>query len=139
MKTIAEILKKESNLTKLVNKAKTYEDLELIFRETLDADLAKHCHFASYKNSVITVAVSNTSWATRLRYTIPDIIKNLRVQPEFNTITSIRYIINSQTPIPELKNKQIKPSSNNKILWQKTMDDLKKKIKENGIRPCFPI
>jgi len=135
MKTITEILKKiDSPLTKLINKSKTAKDLGLIFCTSLDADLAKHCHFANYKNSVVTVTVSNTSWATRLRYIIPDIIKNLRVQPEFKTITTIRYIINPQKQAPKTKNKQIKLSSDNKTLWQSTLDDLKKKIKEKGVK-----
>jgi len=131
MKTIADILKKNNSpLAKLINKLKSSQDLEIIFHTALDASLAKHCHFANYKNSELTVTVSNTSWATRLRFAIPDIIKQLQIQPEFKTLTSIRYtVISPQMLTIKSKSPGTKLSSNNEILWQRTLADLKEKNK----------
>ncbi|MBU0744211.1 MAG: DUF721 domain-containing protein [Gammaproteobacteria bacterium] len=131
MKTITEIFKKNNSLiTKLINKLKDSRDLEIIFRAAIDTNLAKHCHFANYKNSELTVIVTNTSWATRFRYAIPDILKQLRIQPEFKDISRIRYTITpSEIQIPNKKSKPIKLSSNNEILWQETIADLKEKNK----------
>lgn len=129
MKTITEILKKNNSpLTKLITKLKDSQDLEPIFRTALGSDLAKYCHFANYRNSELTITVANTSFATRLRYAIPDLIKQLRVQPEFKEITSIRYTIaTTQMQLATQKNQPTKISSVNEILWQKTLSDLKKK------------
>lgn len=131
MKTITDILKKsDSILTKLIAKVKSSEDLEVIFRTALDSNLAKHCHFANYKNSELAITVTNASWATRLRYSIPDIIKQLQVQPEFKDITSIHYTIDiPQNFSKRTKNTPAKLSQNNEILWQKTLVDLKGKTK----------
>lgn len=130
MKTIAEILKKEnSHLAKLIRYTKTSQNLEAIFYTIIDKSFAKYCRFANYNNSTLTIIVANTSWATKLRYAIPDIIKNLRIQPEFKTITAIRYSIAATMPKLMPKNKQSKLSSNNQILWEKTLADLQKKTK----------
>lgn len=130
MKTISEILKtKDSHLTKLINKTKNSQNLELILRMALDLNLKKYCYFANYKKSILTIIVTNISIATRLRYTIPELIKNLRAQPEFKNITKIRYTVapTLRTEITKSKNKCQKLSPNNKILWQKILTNLKKK------------
>jgi hypothetical protein len=129
MKTIADILKKSGSLlSKLINKAESSQDLEIMFRTALDNNLTKHCHFANYKNSELTVTVTNASIATRLRFAIPDIIKRLRIQPEFKDITNIRYaIVATRTPITKPRDTKTKLSPNNEILWQKTLSTLRKK------------
>lgn len=125
MKTINEILKKtDSKLAKLIKKTKGAEDLEHIFRASLDSNLIKYCHFANYKNSVLTVTVKNTSWATKLRYSIPDIVKTLKVQPEFKDISTIRYVVDKPTPKAKVKKSKTKLSTENEILWQKTLAEL---------------
>ena len=129
MKTITDILKKsDSGLAKLINKAKSSQDLEVIFRTALDNNLTKHCQIASYKNSELTVVVTTTSMATRLRFVIPDIIKQLRIQPEFKDITNIRYTVtSSRTAATKPKKPKSKLSSSNEALWQKTLTELRKK------------
>lgn len=131
MKTITEIFKKSNSpLAKLIGKTRSSQDLEVVFHTVIDENLAKHCKLANYEDSKLTVTVTNTSWATRLRYAIPDIIKNLQVQPEFKAITSLRYTINSpQAQAPKLKSKNLRLSHENELLWKKTIADLKKIVK----------
>ncbi len=56
----------------------------------------------------MVVIVDNASWATNLRYAIPDIIKTLRTQPEFKGLQSIHYHISRYsmppTASPQQKN-----------------------------------
>ncbi len=133
MKTIADILKKNnSELAKLLNKAKSSQDLAVVFHTALDNNLAKHCHFANYKNSELTVTVTNAAAATRLRFAIPDIIKQLRVQPEFKNITSVRYTtIAPNTPTTKPKSTRKKLSDNIELLWQKTIAELREKTRKH--------
>ncbi|EKE00563.1 MAG: hypothetical protein ACD_21C00328G0011 [uncultured bacterium] len=126
MKTIGEILEKDlSVFTKLMKKSQVTQDLAFVFQNVIDADLAKHCHFANLEGSVVTVTVTNAAWATRLRYAIPDLIKTLRTQPEFKTVASIRYLVNRQLNESKPKKKQTRLSSSNEILWQETLAKLK--------------
>jgi hypothetical protein len=137
MKTIANILKNnDSKLAKLINKVAFSKDLERIFRTTLDSSITKHCYFANYKNSELTVTVSSASVATRLRFTIPDIVKQLQVQPEFKDLTNIRYTIAiSKDVSAKSKKAKNKLSDSNKILWQKTLLELKNNKKaDNAFR-----
>lgn len=137
MKTITEIFEKsDSPLAKLLSKTKTSQNLEPVFHMMLDENLAKHCKIASYDGSKLAVMVTNTSWATRLRYAIPDIIKNLKIQPEFKTITSIRYNV-EQRPTSSIKKILVnKPlmSKENEISWKKAIADLKKKAEQLNVR-----
>jgi hypothetical protein len=127
MKTIGEILgKNNSTLTKLIRKTQTSRDLAFIFQNALEANLAKHCRFASLEGHVITVTATNAAWATRLRYAIPDMIKILRTQPEFKMVTNIRYFVSPPTHTATSKKKQKKLSADNEILWQETLDRLKR-------------
>ncbi len=131
MKTIADILKKnDSTLSKLINKAKFSQDVAIIFRTALDSSLTKHCHFANYKDSVLTVVVANAATATRLRFAIPDIIKQLRIQPEFKDITNIRYTL-APIQAAAIGPQKAKPklSKVSEELWQKTLAELRKNIK----------
>lgn len=128
MKTVTAILEKSTSpLAKLITKTKASQSLELVFRTILDPALILHCRFANYQDSTLTVTVPNPSWATRLRYAIPDIIKNLQVQPEFKTIRTIRYTISSQKQLPKTKNKKITLTGNNELLWKNTLAELKEK------------
>lgn len=125
MKTISEILTK-SSFGKLVKRTHYTKELAFVFRNILDPSLAKNCQFANLDGSVVTVTVKNPAWATRLRYAIPDIIKNLRTQPEFAKVKTIRYLIQTSGS-PTTKKKPKKLSRDNEILWQNTLAKLKKK------------
>ena len=132
MKTIGEILKKNnSSLSKLIGKSQRTRDLASVFQSMLDADLAKNCKFANLDDSVITITVKNAAWATRIRFAIPDLLKNLRTQPEFKKVTNIRYLvnhhqINNKQDQNKKKPKKARLSVDNEILWQETLSRLKK-------------
>ena len=125
MKTINKILA-QSSFGQLVKKTQNTKELAFIFRNILDPSLAKNCQFANLDGSVVTVTVKNAAWATRLRYAIPDMVKNLKTQPEFAKVKTIRYLIQT-TNAPTTKKKPRKLSSDNEILWQNTLAKLKKK------------
>jgi len=131
MKTITEIISRnDSPLKNLITEADKSKKLGVVFNEALDKNLMKHCSLANYQNSELTVTVSNASWATRLRYAIPEIIKQLRIQPDFRDITRINYVIaTNKAPQPQPKNKISKLSKSNEALWRKTISDLKGKTK----------
>ena len=132
MKTIGEILgKNNSPLTKLIKKNQDVRNLASVFQSMFDANLVKNCQFASLEGSVVNVMVKNVAWATRIRYAIPDMLKNLRTQPEFRMITSIHYFIDRPTCAANPKKKKEKLSGDNEVLWQKTVARLKKKAKKS--------
>jgi hypothetical protein len=58
------------------------------------------CRVANYEEGVLTLTVPNSSWATRIHYTAPEIIKDLRLCDVFNNIRKIRCRIVHPTPNP---------------------------------------
>jgi hypothetical protein len=129
MKALHEILEKNATVVaNLLKKMKEHQHFSKIFRGMIDKNFAQNCHFANLEKSVLTVTVPNTSWATKLRYAIPDIIKILQTQPEFKKVSKIRYHIenNNKEDILKIKKKPLEISEKNKILWQETLAKLRK-------------
>lgn len=93
MQTISQIINRNSKLEELIAKAKELQQLNQIFCSALETSLSKHCHLSKIKGSELVVTVDSSAWATRLRYAIPEIIKNIRTQPEFKDIEKIKYTV----------------------------------------------
>lgn len=129
METIGEILKKNTQLTKLLNKSQSTKRLEYVFHSMLDSNLARHCQLTNISGSTLNVVVTNSSWATKLHYSIPDIIKGLRTQPEFKDISSIRYSISHDIQTKILKGKPVKISRSNALLLKETLVGLRARLK----------
>lgn len=129
MKTIGEILEKNNFIfTKLIKKSQNTKELAIRFQGMLDTNLAKNCQFANLEGPVITITVKNAAWATRIRYAIPDILKNIRTQPEFKMVTKIRYSVDNHAANHiKTGSKKSKLSTNNEILWRETLAKLNKK------------
>lgn len=131
MKTVGQILEKNSSqFQKLLTAVQQTEVYDRLLKNCLDAELAEHCHFAAIKDQQITVVVDNSAWATRFRYAIPDILKNLNAQLEFKDITKIRYIIEKHVKNTPKKVNKEKMSAQNERLWKETVTSLSKQRSE---------
>jgi hypothetical protein len=128
MKTLTQILADNqgaNDLGKLIVKARQLQYLNEMFRHFIASDLAKNCKVGALKDEQLTVIVSNSSWATRLRYAIPDIIKNLNTQAEFKDVKKIRYVINfEEGKLPARKRKKMFRSAEHAKLWAETLKQL---------------
>jgi hypothetical protein len=106
--SIKQILTANKNITQLIKKSLSLQTLNHLFQELLSSDLSKHCQIAQKTKDSLVIVVDNASWATNLRYAIPDIIKTLRTQPEFKNLQNIQYYISRcsapSVPLPKMKN-----------------------------------
>ncbi|MCK4869648.1 MAG: DUF721 domain-containing protein [Gammaproteobacteria bacterium] len=94
-KSIGELLNsKTGQLHKLIHQTEELQHLDRLFRQTLDNELGGHCHVSKFDGTHMILVVDNANWATNLRYGLPDIIKTLRVQPEFKGLKKINYKVN---------------------------------------------
>lgn len=128
MKTIVEILRTNNNkiFAQLINKNHDLESLTRIFRNAVDPEAAKNCRLASVDNRVLHLAVKNAAWASRMRYQLPELLKNLRTQPEFHTITSIKYFVERQFTAPSTKRSAAhQMSPHNEAMWRQTIAKLR--------------
>ncbi|EKD94595.1 MAG: hypothetical protein ACD_26C00023G0001 [uncultured bacterium] len=127
--TIGDVLQRGNTIfAKIMRKNRDNKTLSLIFKSILDPELVKNCKFAGIENSTANIVVNNAAWATKVRYSLPEILKNLQTQPEFKDITNIRYSINKYNATTALKKKNVnvcKMSKENEILWRKTIERIK--------------
>jgi len=116
------------NSSKLSNVFDSLERLEkqnFVFKNILGPELATRCKLAKIENGRALVIVDSSAWASKFRYAIPDLLKNLRIQPEFQNLKDIRYQITAQ-PFHK-KNISIKPNAK---LSEKNADLLRKTAKK---------
>lgn len=125
MKNLCDILSKNKDLQTLVIKAKQLNQLNRLFKSSLESTLAKHCSLAKMEKDQLTVIADNAAWATKLRFTIPDILKNLHIQPEFKSTKSIKILVATAQSTPPVDLAKIKRSPKNAQLWAETIEALK--------------
>ena len=64
----------------LLQRARKLQRLEQATLDLLPPDLAAHCRVVNLRNETLILAAGSAAWATRLRFAIPDLIKQFRCQ-----------------------------------------------------------
>lgn len=108
-KPIQLITGKNSPLAGAIIQTAELQQLNRVFHNTIDQHFAVHCQIAQYKNGRMLLIVDNAAWGTNLLYAIPDLIKTLRIQPEFKDVKKINYRINKHLQQQQTDKKPKKP------------------------------
>ena len=77
-------------LERLVKRAALRESWTEQLRAVLPESIAPHCRVADIRNGRLTILVADSSWATRLRFELPETKKALRSLGDFAEVTDIR-------------------------------------------------
>lgn len=92
-KQIAELCKRSIELEELSDKVK----------QLLPPSLAPHCFVGSFYKGCLTLTTSSASWASQLRYAIPDLRDQLRKEAGIYQLTTIKIsiidVLHTQEPI----------------------------------------
>lgn len=80
-------------LNKIINKVHSLQILTQKLHSHLDRKLSHHCQVADFYDGKLVIAVTNGSWATLIRYAIPDLLEKLRREKEFDFLQQIQCII----------------------------------------------
>lgn len=67
--------------------------LESCLEQFLDTELFQHCRVANFRNETLTLNTSSASWATRIRYSVPDILNAIGNNQFPVNVKSIRVIV----------------------------------------------
>jgi len=92
------------NLSALYKQTLAILSIQNILRSSLGSDLAQHVHVANITPDSIVIFTENQSWATKLRFRIPEIIKITRTHTGFKDLESVRIKVSPAlitTSIPE--------------------------------------
>lgn len=89
MKTLSELLSssplqayqvKHSQITKLTS----------IFTSLVSEEWRTNCQVVNFEEGQLTLLVNNSGWATKVRYATPELIANLKSDPHFATLRTLK-------------------------------------------------
>lgn len=63
--------------------------LDTLVRDLLGSGFAEHCRVANIKGNSLLLHVDSTVWATRIRYQLPELLRNLQQTDQLRQITEI--------------------------------------------------
>lgn len=74
----------------LYKKSLAILSIQNILRSTLGPALAQHMHVANLNPEYIVIFTENQSWATKLRFRIPEILKITRTHSGYKNLETVR-------------------------------------------------
>jgi len=104
--------RKNSKIGSLITQAQKIDFLNNKLLDLLPSPLPHHCHLAKIDNQTLVIIVDSPIWATRLRYSIPDLLAKLKHQSQYffpvrDIKVKVEPIWHIKTPINTLKPKPI--------------------------------
>ena len=84
------IFEDNSSISELYKKAIFNKKTDTKLKKFLNLDIQNHFQLSNIEKNVATIVVDSSSWATRLRYNIPKILKVINNQLNFTNIKTIR-------------------------------------------------
>jgi len=89
---IISILGQDTALANLVSHAKYLAGIHQIVQHQLTRSMQPHCKVANYRENILYLHVDSPSWATRLRFTVPELISQLKNTKELNELKDIQIL-----------------------------------------------
>ncbi|WP_144393689.1 DciA family protein [Pleionea sediminis] len=72
--------KAEGSLRYILDNLAKIKQLDQIVKAKLNKNLTPHCRVANYRDNRIVIAADSSSWATRLKFELPNLLSNLRAE-----------------------------------------------------------
>lgn len=93
-------------LEPLLTHVATLQRLNSLVHDRLPAPLSIHCRVGNYKGGILTIHVGSPTWASKLRYLIPDLRKDLMGYAEFKDLLEIRLRTIAQPSTPSARRRR---------------------------------
>ncbi|HAF87284.1 MAG: hypothetical protein CMF38_02290 [Legionellaceae bacterium] len=93
------------NLSKIIQQTIWFEELTRKIQMLLPVHLSTHCHVVSFKQGCLMLNVTDTSFATELRYQLPYLRDALRKKAHLPQLLSIKIKL-----LPDLPSFSLKPA-----------------------------
>jgi hypothetical protein len=112
-------------LKTIINRAHYLNELTQKVRHYLAEELAAHCQVANYQAGKLVLIVDSSVWASRLRFSIPQLCKSLQTLALFEQLKTIEYTIKSlYEPIAKPAQKKLNLSMANSTLLTTTAEGI---------------
>lgn len=84
-----DLIRTHATLKGLYAKANAVERLQILLDTLLEPAAREHCRIATLREGVLRLIVTDSHWATRMRYQQKRLIRQLQAFNEFATLTKI--------------------------------------------------
>jgi hypothetical protein len=64
----------------ILERSRKLSRLEQAVLQCLPAELGSHCNVVNLKNEILVLSTPSPAWAARLRFAVPDLVKQLKCQ-----------------------------------------------------------
>lgn len=81
---------RRSSFTRLLVHASSRDAWNAALRAVLPSELCSECQVANLRDQVLTVHLTTASWATRLRFLVPDLLPRLNRLSDFAEVREVR-------------------------------------------------
>ena len=92
---------KDILLGSLLTKAKELVNLNHLISSYLDPAIQAHCHVANYRAGLLVLEVTSSTFATLLRYQVPELRDKLRKQAHLHELVSIKICVQDHHEDPK--------------------------------------
>lgn len=108
--SIGQLLQK-GELSDLTQQALRLKKIHVLLQEILPPELAQHTRAISFAQHCLLLEISNSSTAALLRYYTPTLLSEIRKNPEFASIASIKQQVKPlETVVAKIKPKAKRPA-----------------------------
>lgn len=123
-----------NSLATIFEKASLLRQLNDLFKNAIDPELAKHCLVANYRSSILVVEAQSAAWAMQIRYRANELIKNLRALDVFKKLERIEcYILPNSESLKTIPDKTINLSKEDAELLISTSESIKNPALKNAL------
>lgn len=88
-----------SSLSKICAHASAIEKLSILLMQFIPDEMKKHCRVGNFDNGCLIIVVDDSTWASQLRFMLPEIRDNLRLKAKLYHLSSIKITISREEKI----------------------------------------
>lgn len=97
----------QDQLGNIVAKVKLHHSLQSLLKKYVDPELANNLQVANYRQGCLVIQFTNAALATRFRYQIPQLLKQLRLEKQLPGLASINCLVRPKSFEPEPKKNKL--------------------------------
>ncbi|MFN3581476.1 MAG: DUF721 domain-containing protein [Pseudomonas sp.] len=128
-----DLIRTHSTLKGLYAKAHAVERLQALLDTLLEPAAREHCRIAVLRDGVLRLLVSDSHWATRMRYQQKRLIRQLQAFNEFATLTKIHCkvqppLVKKAPPVHKMRKSRVAADS---------LEDTAKQVTDPALRAAL--
>jgi hypothetical protein len=128
-----DLIRTNSTLKGLYAKAGAVERLQVLLDTLLEPAAREHCRVASMRDGTLRLIVTDSHWATRMRYQQKRLVRQLQAFNEFATLTKIHCKVQ---PVVVKKPPALDPMRRSAVAAE-TLLETADQVKDPGLRAAL--